>query len=90
MFWTFSCFQGILVILWVSLSSDFRVFFFFQKKIILPVRITKISKILKNNQNAPRTTSTTPKTFQMTNTPLNPEISKIPLKPLKMTKIHLN
>ena len=33
----------------------------------------KYPKILKNNQNAPRTTSTTPKTFQMTNTPLNPE-----------------
>ena len=33
----------------------------------------KYPKILKNDQNAPKTTSTTPKTFRMTKIPLNPE-----------------
>ena len=35
--------------------------------------MSKISKILKNNQNAPKTTSITPKTFQMAKIPLNPQ-----------------
>ena len=33
----------------------------------------KYSKVLKNDQNAPKTTLTTPKTFRMTKIPLNPQ-----------------
>ena len=35
--------------------------------------MSKISKIPKNNQNAPKMTSTTLKTFRMTKIPLNPK-----------------
>ena len=35
--------------------------------------MSKISKIPKNNQNAPKMTSTTPETFRMTKILLNPQ-----------------